>query len=117
MEVENNLDRFVVEYQKAGLEWVEAKLKCDQLEADEKNFLAALINAIEKAESEKISESKLERLARAEPEFRDYCRAVAMARAEMLRKKVRYDGLEKLFEAARSKLSFQKEQFKFLPHQ
>lgn len=115
MEV-NNLEKFVTEYQNAGIAWVEAKLLCDQLEADEKNYLAALMNAIDHAETEKVSESKLERLARGGKEFREYCRSVATARAEMLRKRVRYDGLEKLFEAKRSKLSFEKEQLKILPH-
>ena len=86
----------------AGLAWVEAKLIHDQLDGDQKSFLAALQNAIEKAETEKISEAKLERLALAEPEYRAYVRSIAVARADMLRKRVRFDSLNNLFEAKRS---------------
>lgn len=112
MEV-TNLERFVTEYEKAGLEWVSAKLKADLLDEDAKPFLDSLKNALDDGNT---SEAKLTRLAQGSKQYRDFIKGMVLARADMLRKKVRYEGLEKLFEAKRSNLSFEKEKFRFLPH-
>jgi hypothetical protein len=112
MEV-SNLERFVVEYERAGIEWCEAKLKADLLDEDAKPFLDSLKNALDDGET---SEAKLSRLAQGSREYRDFIRGMVLAKADMLKKRVRYDGLQMLFEARRSNLSFEKEKFRFLPH-
>jgi hypothetical protein len=103
-----NLERLVVEIQEAGQEWIDAKLKSDQLSDGEKNYLAALINGLEQAIKDKISEQKLERLARGSPEFGQYVIGKCAAIAETSRKKVRYEALQNLWEARRSELAFER---------
>jgi hypothetical protein len=104
----NDLEALVTQINKAGQEWVEAKLKSDQLEADEKNYLAALINELEKA-FDKVSETRLERLARGSAEFRAYVTGRIIAQAETNRKKVRYEAAQNLFEAKRSLMALERE--------
>ncbi len=105
----SGLEVLAFNIQAAGQEWVEAKLMSDQLEADEKSYLSALINDLEKSSDEKISETKLERLARGSKPFRDYIRGRVIAQAETNRRKVNYEGLQSLFEAKRSELSLVRE--------
>jgi|SRR5689334_14844008 len=105
----SGLETLAFNIQSAGQEWVKAKLMSDQLEADEKSYLAALMNDLEKASDEKISESKLERLARGSKPFRDYVRGRVIAQAETNRRKVNYEGLQSLFEAKRSEFSLMRE--------
>jgi len=110
--VADNLKHFVTEYQNAGQEYRKMKLLSDQLDAQTKPLLAKLMNDMELDEAvkgRKISEAKLERLALDTDTYRSHVRAVAEAKANTLAKKVRYDGLNKLFEAKRSGLSFEKE--------
>jgi hypothetical protein len=111
MEVDK-LEHWVIEYQKAGQEWVAAKLKADQLDDSTKPLLAALINAKEQAvamDGEKYSEAKLERLALGTDAYCNHIKAVNLAKSEMLSKRVRFDAMDKWFEAKRSGLSFEKE--------
>lgn len=103
-----DLERLVKEIMKAGQDYVAAKLVSDQLQEDEKNFLAELQNNIEESVKDKTSESKLERLARGSQAFRNYVTGRVTANAEMLRKKIRYESLQSLFEAKRSELSFER---------
>jgi hypothetical protein len=106
----DSLEHWVKEFHAAGQEWVKAKLKADQLDEGCKNFLCALMTKIEEAASdEKISDTKLERLARSSTTFQDYVKGMCAARAEMLSKKVRFDALDRYYEAKRSGLSFEKE--------
>lgn len=107
------LESFVKEYNAAGLAWVNAKLVVDQLDDDLPSFLAALMNELDDGE---MAEAKMKRLALGDKKYRDQVNATALARAEMLRKKVRYESLDRLFEAKRSNLSFEKEKMRFLPH-
>lgn len=98
---DSTLERLVVEIQEAGQAWVEARLKSDQLEADEKNFLAALMNELERG-FDKVSEAKLERLVRGSKEYRNYVTGRTMAAADTGRRRVRYEALQNYFEAQRS---------------
>lgn len=104
-----DLDVFVVEFQAAGQAWVAAKLKADQLTEDRKSFLAAIQNELEKTSQEKLTEARLERWALGSNKYRVYIKQMCEAQAEALSKRVRYDALDKLFEAKRSGLSFEKE--------
>ena len=92
----------------AGRLWISAKLISDQLEDGEKNYLAALMNEIERAqfEGQKVSDTKLERMARGTPEFGDYVKRKCEAVAETGKRKVRYEALQNYFEARRSELAF-----------
>ena len=108
----SELERLVVEIQDAGQAWVEAKLRSDQLEADEKNYLAAIMNELDGAAIEgkiKLSEAKLERLARGGKGFRDYVVGRVMAQAETAKRKVRYEALQNYWEAKRSELAMERE--------
>lgn len=107
-----NLEQWVIKYQAEGQAWVKAKLLADQLSEGQKNYLASLINELEKQSGEKVSESKLERLARGSKEFIDYTNRMCLAISDMLSKRVRYDAMEKFFEAKRSGMSFEKEVIK-----
>ena len=111
---DHDLDRLVVEIQSSGQEWINAKLISDQLNDGEKNFLAVLMNGLEEAwnsgdgKKERISEAKLERLARGSPEFGQYITGKVSAVAETARKRVRYEALRDLMEARRSELAMER---------
>ena len=106
-----DLEKLVLSIQKAGDEWLESRLLSDQLDADEKNYLAALMGGIEKAQfdGQKVSDAKLERIARAMPEFREYVRTRVAAQIKTLKLKNRYDNLGSLWESKRSDQSLEKE--------
>ena len=103
------LEGLVAEIQQAGQAWIDSRLRSDQLEADEKSYLAALMNDLEKAfKGEKVSEAKLDRLARGSAEFRAYITGRATATAETGRRKVEYDAKLNLWEAKRSTMAFER---------
>lgn len=109
----SELERLADELQAKGLQWIEAKLKSDQLDADEKSFLAAIMNELEKSfdgvRQLKVSEAKLERLARGSTEFRNYIVGRVTAQAETGRKKVLYEAAQNYWEAKRSEMAFERE--------
>lgn len=105
----HELERLVMKIQEAGQAWVEAKLKADQVDEDCKPYLAAIQNEMDDG---KTSEAKLERLARGSKNYRDYIAAMCAARADMLRKKIRYESLNQLFDAKRSEKAFEREAIK-----
>lgn len=105
----DNLEKWVVEYQAAGQDWVKAKLQADQLDEATKSLLASLMNAVEESRNEKTSESKLERKALDSDVYRNHVKAVNLAKSEMLSKRVRFDAMDKWWESKRSGLSFEKE--------
>lgn len=109
----SELEKIVVEIQEAGQAWIEAKLKSDQLEDNEKNFLAAIMNRTEaeiiKMSAEKASDTKLERWARGSNEFLAHVKAKNEAKAETGKLKVRYEALQAYWEAQRSQLAFERE--------
>jgi signal recognition particle GTPase len=112
MELKDNLEKWVIEYQAAGQAWVAAKLKADQLDEFSKSLLSKIMNAFEETAieaKEKITESKLERLALGSGQYIDHVKAVVLAKSDMLSKRVRFDAMDKWFEAKRSGLSFEKE--------
>ena len=105
------LEKLTLAIQRAGDEWLESRLVSDQLDADEKNYLAALMSGIEKEQfdGQKVSDAKLERIARAMPEFREYVRSRVAAQIKTLKLKNRYDNLGSLWESKRSDQSLEKE--------
>ena len=105
MVTQGELEKMVVQLEKAGQAWVTAKLKADQLEEDQKPYLASLCNALDNGET---SEAKLDRQAKGSKEYRDYVRDMCLARTEALRQKVRYEGFQALFEAKRSEYALER---------
>lgn len=105
----SSLEKFVRDYYEAGKVWVDAKLRADQLEEDCKPYLASIENALDDGEK---TEAKLEREAKGSKDFRDYVNRMVIARAEALRKKIRFEALGMLFEAKRSQKAFERETIK-----
>jgi len=106
----DDLESTVTEWQAAGDAWVAAKLKSDQLEEDAKSFLAAMINELEDKlpRDAKVIETRLDRRARGTKKYREFIKGMCAARADALIKKVRFDALEKMFEARRSELALER---------
>ena len=96
----SELEKRVVRAQDLGQKWAELHEVWLQLDRDEKNYLAALMNDLAKVND--VSEAKLERMARGSEEFRKYVSRICIARGEELRAKVRYENARDYFEAARS---------------
>lgn len=104
-QVSKDLTDWAREIQTAGLLWVEAKFKADQMDEDCKPFLCSLKNALAE---DGLSEAKIDRLAQGSKEYREYITGMVTARAEALRRRVKYDSLQMAFEAERSKFSLEK---------
>ncbi len=88
-----------------------------QLDEDKKNYLSALMNDIEAAtdhKDEKMTEAKLERLARGSKEFREYIKNMCIAKGEELRARVKYENARDYFEAGRSQEATEREKMKTL---
>lgn len=102
------LEQLVGNIERAGQEWIAAKLKSDQLDGNEKNYLAGLINDLRKAAGEKPSEAKLECLARGSKGFQEYVVGRVLAVGETGRAKVRYEAALNFWEAKRSQMAFER---------
>lgn len=103
-----SLESLVKQIDAAGQAWVEAKLKADQLEEDQAPFLSSLMNGINDELGGNVSDAKLKRLALGSTEYRQYITGMVTAKAEALRKQVRYNATKDKFEAARSDQSLEK---------
>ena len=90
------------------MEWVEANFKASQLEEDRKPYLASLMNEFAGKTTEKIAESKLERMALGTPEYRKYITGMCAARADAERAKVEYEATLNWFEARRSEMALER---------
>lgn len=105
------LEQQTIVIQEAGNEWIAAKEISEQLDADEDNLLAAMMTEIEKTEfqGKKVSDAKLERLARSTPMFREYVRGRIAAQMKTLQLKTRYDNLDKLWHSKQSDQALERE--------
>ena len=108
------LELRVIENEKRGQEWVETHSVWLQLDESKKNFLASLINDMERQSEGKLSESKLERLARGSKDYINFITGLCVARTEELRAKVKYDNALDLFRAIQSAQAFEREKLKHL---
>jgi len=88
----------------SGMAWVEAKLKAEQLEEDQKPYLASLINELEQSLSDdtRFSETMMDRKCRGSRQYREYIAGMCLARAAALKAKVKYESWQNLFEARRT---------------
>jgi hypothetical protein len=106
----DNLQDWVTAMHDGGVAWADAKLVYTQLDLDRKSYLADLINTIARLnEKEKLSDKKLENLALAQTEYRTYCRNLAIAEHEMLKKRVRYDSLIAAYESERTRAATERQ--------
>ena len=94
--------QIIQHWQDAGNTWIDAKLKSDQLEEDARPYLASLMNDLARAAREKVSETHLDREARGSENYRAYVSRMVLAKAETLRARVKFDAIDKTFEARRS---------------
>ena len=101
-------ERLLREIHDAGQAWIDAQLIARQLEEDQRSFLASLMNEMEKHFDGKVSETKLDRLARGAQPYRDYVMRQCTAWAEAQRLRVRYENLQMLLEARRSELAMER---------
>lgn len=108
MSKSESFENLLIAINDAGMAWIDAQLKARQLEEDSKPFLAALINELEPTFDGKVSESKLDRLARGSKAYREYILSMCAAWAEAQRLKVRYENLQMLLEARRSELAMER---------
>ena len=109
----SELEKRVIHAQDLGQKWAELHELWLQLDRDEKNYLASLMNDLANT-TEGLSETKLERLARGSVQFRQYVQRVCIARGEELRAKVRYENARDYFEAARSLEATERQKVKTL---
>ena len=110
----SELEKRIILAESLGQKWAEIHQIWLQLDEDKKNYLAALINDLEAAHSNAVSEAKLERLARGSKEFREYVKNMCIAKGEELRAKVKYENARDYFEAGRSQESTEREKMKTL---
>ncbi len=110
----STMEKRVVENEKRGQEWVSIHAEWLQLDEGKKSYLASLINDLEKGIEGKLSEAKLERLARGSKAYMDYITGMCVARAEELRAKVRYDSACEMFRAMQSVQAFAREKLRHL---
>ena len=105
------LEKRVVAAEKYGREWADLHAIWLQLDESKKSVLAGLQNDLDDGDT---SEAKLERLARATKEYREYVNNLALAKGAELRAKVRYDNARDLFSAAQSDQATEREKLKHL---
>jgi len=101
------LEKLVFQIQDAGVAWIEANLEATQLEEDKKPYLSSLTNALANPDKAQ-SETALNREAMGSEQYRRYIKSMCLAKAEAQRKRVRYDGLQMLFDARRSELALER---------
>jgi hypothetical protein len=98
----NEWEGLVKSIHDSGMEWVEAKLKADQLEEDQRPYLASLMNAIKSDGAKELADSTRKRLAEGNEEYRKYIIGMCLARAAALKAKVKYESWVNMFEARRT---------------
>ena len=105
------LEDIVAEMEKAGEEWADAHQIARRMEEGKKTLLAKLKNEIaDKLDSGgfKVTDGKLERLARADDKYSEYIEAWTAAEGEALKRKTKYETIKNHFEARRSWVSLEK---------
>lgn len=86
------------------------------LEEMGKDVLASIMGRIEKAQprDEKISESKLERLARCDKDWTDYKEGLYQARLDAGRAKARYVQADRYWQTLQSALAYKRDEMAYL---
>jgi hypothetical protein len=107
------LEQRIVTAEKYGKEWADKYEKWLQIDESKKNYLASLMNDLDKGD---LSEAKLERLARGSDAFKQFITNLCIAKGEELRAKVRYENARDYFEAGRSREATERQKMATLGH-
>ncbi len=107
------LEQRIVTAQKYGMEWADKHEKWLQIDESKKNYLASLMNDLDKGD---LSEAKLERLARGSKPYKEFITNLCIAKGEELRAKVRYENARDYFEAGRSREATERAKLQTFPH-
>lgn len=97
-----------------GLEYVEKRKEAERLELLRTSVRAAIMNRIEQASPDRLTESRLKRLGEADPEYLAHLEEIAARRAEAEKLRIRYESYRNLFDARRTILSYKKAELKSL---
>ena len=109
----DKLQTRIVKNEQLGQAWVAAHAQWMQLDESKKNFLAGLMNDIDRnTKTEKLSEIKIERLARGSKTYEDFITGMCVAKAEELHAKVRYDNACEMFRAMQSAQAYEREKLR-----
>lgn len=106
------MEKRIIFAEEAGQKWANLHEIWLQLKDDKENYLSALMLDLDDGSG--MSDKKLERMARASKQFRDYCKNMNIAKGEELRARIRYDNARDYFEAGRSQESTEREKMKHL---
>jgi hypothetical protein len=107
------LEQRIVTAENYGNEWATKYETWMQLDESKKNYLASLMNDLDKGD---MSEAKLERLARGSKTYEEFIKNLCIAKGEELRAKVRYENARDYFEAGRSREATEREKMKTFSH-
>jgi hypothetical protein len=111
--VRSPLEQRIVTAEKYGDEWATKYETWMQLDESKKNYLASLMNDLDKGD---MSEAKLERLARGSKGYKDFITNLCIAKGEELRAKVRYENARDYFEAGRSREATERQKMQTFGH-
>ncbi len=109
-----NLEEIIVRANRIGVEYVEKRREAERLELMRPSVRSQIMNRIESLSAERISESRLRRLAEAHEEYVEHIERIAEARAESEKLRVRYESYRNLFDARRTLISYRKAELRAL---
>ena len=112
--VDLSLEEIIIRANRIGVDYVEKRREAERLELLRPSVRAQVMNRLEAAATERLSESRLRRLAEADGEYLDHLERIAEARAEAEKLRVRYDSYRNLFDARRTLISYRKAELRAL---
>ena len=112
--VDLSLEEIIIRANRIGVDYVEKRREAERLELLRPSVRAQVMNRLEAAATERLSESRLRRLAEADAEYLDHLERIAEARAEAEKLRVRYDSYRNLFDARRTLISYRKAELRAL---
>lgn len=112
---ELSLEEIIQLANKIGLEFVDKRREAERLELLRTSVRSKIMNRIEhEAAGQSIAETRLKRLADADPEYMNLLEQIATSRAESEKLRIRYESYRNLFEARRTMISYKKTELKTL---
>jgi hypothetical protein len=109
-----SLEEIIVRANRIGMDYVERRREAERLELLRPSIRSLVMNRIEAAATERLSENKLRRLAEADEEYLDHLERIAEARAESEKLRIRYESYRNLFDARRTLISYRKAELRAL---
>jgi hypothetical protein len=109
-----SLEEIIVRANRIGVEYVEKRREAERLELLRPSVRSQIMNRIEAKATERLSESRLRRLAEADEEYLGHLERIAEARSEAEKLRIRYDSYRNLFDARRTMISYRKAELRAL---